>query len=162
MPRLIVENACYFVTSVVRNRACPLQGKAARSLQDTLFACRNRYGFALVGYCIMPDHFHALIAPSERNTISEVMRYIEGRFARLMNTMCGSDGSLWQEGFYETMIRDEGQLLKKLEYMHDNPVRRGLVASAAEFEHSSACHPEDSDLAAWLGLRGSPNLPTSR
>jgi putative transposase len=160
IPRLAIENACYFVTSVVRNRAPVLQGQWAHLFRETLYDCRERYDFALLGYCIMPDHFHALLAPSKRNTISQVMRYIKGRFARLLNCRQGSDGPVWQEGFYETMVLDEAELLEKLDYMWSNPVRKGLASSPEEYEHSSARYPEKTDLAAWLGcgaLQTSPH-----
>ncbi|MCX7996129.1 MAG: transposase, partial [candidate division WOR-3 bacterium] len=44
---------------------------------------------------------------------------------------------VWQEGYYETVMRDEKDVINRLNYMHNNPVRKGLVKNPDEYEFSS-------------------------
>ena len=44
---------------------------------------------------------------------------------------------LWQEGFHPQIIQTEEMLLQKLEYIHNNPVRRGYVDDPAHWRYSS-------------------------
>ena len=47
-------------------------------------------------------------------------------------------GCHWQEGFYDTEVHTEKQIHYLTDYIHDNPVRAGLVASPKEWSTSSA------------------------
>ena len=55
----------------------------------------------------------------------------------------GSRHQVWQEGFHPQSIQDDAMMLQKLEYIHNNPVRRGWVASPEHWRWSSAHE--------WLG-----------
>ena len=48
------------------------------------------------------------------------------------------DHQLWQEGSHPQAIADDEMMLQKLEYMHNNPVRRGFVDEATDWRYSSA------------------------
>lgn len=49
-----------------------------------------------------------------------------------------SKAQVWQEGFHPQAIHDDGMMQQKLEYIHNNPVRRGWVASPEHWRYSSA------------------------
>jgi hypothetical protein len=54
---------------------------------------------------------------------------------------------LWQEGSHPVQIHGDAMMLQRLEYMHDNPLRRGYVADASHWRYSSA-----GDYAGRAGL----------
>ena len=85
----------------------------------------------------MPDHFHLLIQPSEKHNLSEILRFIKGNFARKYNEIIKQKGDLWQRSFYEIAMRDSKDVLRWLEYMHYNPVKKGLVTFPEKYEFSS-------------------------
>jgi len=86
LSRINLPGEIYFVTTDTykhlkifnNDRVCKLFIKVIKE-------CRVRYKFKLYGYVIIPDHAHLLIEPNDRNTISDVMRHIKGRFARRYN-----------------------------------------------------------------------------
>ena len=100
----------------------------------------------------MPDHFHAILVPEPRDTISAVMRYIKGTFARRYNAANDSGGAVWQPRFYDSAIRSERELMVRIRYVEENPVRAGLVKRPEQYPFSSAAQDWRSDLALYLGL----------
>jgi putative transposase len=90
--------------------------------------------FKLFGYVVMPDHFHLLIQPSKKFSLSEILRFIKGNFSRKYNEFTNKKGEVWQRGFYDIAMRDEKDIIRWLEYIHYNPVKKGLVSSPDKYE----------------------------
>lgn len=93
--------------------------------------------YKIYAFVIMPDHFHAIIQPGEEFNISVIMNKIKGNFGNKYNKITGREGKVWQSRFYDEGIRDRKELLSKIEYVHNNPVRAGIVKTAGEYEFSS-------------------------
>ena len=146
------DNRPYFVTAVVKDRRSVFADHhAARLLRDVIVSCRNRYRFLVLSYIVMPDHFHAILVPKPGDTISAVMRYIKGTFARRYNAASDSGGAVWQPRFYDAAIRSERELMVRIRYVEENPVRAGLVKRPEQYPFSSAAQDWRSDLARYLG-----------
>ncbi len=96
----------------------------------------------------MPDHFHAVLAPRDSQTISSVMQSVKGSSARCLDGE--GRGSLWQQSFYDRVIRNERHLLETVRYIHDNPVVAGLVAHPADYQMSSTFSDASTDLELFL------------
>ena len=142
----------HFITcSCYRRR--PLLGTAHRRdlLLELLEEVRRRHRFVVLGYVIMPEHFHLLISEPQMTTPSIVMQVLKQRLAHQVlrrsrlahrNGQCclfpklagpelaGPDlaGEIWQRRFYDFNIWTERKRIEKLLYMHRNPVKRGLVS----------------------------------
>src|SRR6185312_4281730 len=73
----------HFITCSCYRRA-PLLGTARRRdlFLSILEQTRQRYGFVVVGYVVMPEHFHLLASEPEKGTPSTVMQVLKRRFAR--------------------------------------------------------------------------------
>jgi putative transposase len=102
-----------------------------------------------VGFVLMPDHVHALIWLPQP---SELRRFVHG-WKRMSSfgirrwyaehapnyfTDFGSGDKFWQPKSYVFHIYSERKLAEKLQYMHENPVRAGLVERAIDWAWSSA------------------------
>jgi len=147
----IVENTCYHVTSVTRGRNEVFgNAKNAGILVAALQHIRTQGKAYVLAYCVMPDHFHALIAPKEDTDISQIMQSIKGYVARRINAEVEMRGPIWQQGFFERAIRDESQLEAVVAYIHENPVKDGVVGVATDYAFSSAGHPELVDAEAYF------------
>ncbi len=121
---------------------------------ETFDAARQRKHFKLYAWVIMPEHVHLLIEPSLPDfPISKVLKDIKGNFANrvlrrwrelnadILKKLRDSAGKehFWQAGGgYDTNIYSEAKLLEKIDYTHDNPVRRGLVTRQVDWVWSSA------------------------
>ncbi len=119
-------------------------------LVGILEASRTETGTQLLAYVVMPDHVHLLVVPG-RLGLGYFMRLVKGRFARYWNQYEGQLGALWQERYYETVIRTDAGLKRCIDYIHQNPVAAGLSEDAGAYPYSSAswCHIP-GDLTAYL------------
>ncbi len=116
---------------------------------------RARYGFALVGCAVMLEHFHVLISEPRVGTVSTVMQVLKQRVSRrlrrqgrrkrssssqlrlwLESPMAQPRG-LWQSRFYDFNVWSRKKQIEKLNYMHMNPVKRGLVSRPEDWPWSS-------------------------
>ncbi len=111
--------------------------KMPRSSARGLFDFRTELKYAIYAWVVMPDHLHAIIGLKGDKTISRVMNRIKGVASRKINLLRHKEGSLWQEGYHDEIIRNERQMNATINYIHDNPVAAGLVESADQWEFSS-------------------------
>ncbi|MFN3467374.1 MAG: REP-associated tyrosine transposase [Candidatus Brocadiales bacterium] len=130
-------NACSYATSVTRNRIPFFKDKENVSvLLSTFSFYRKRGDFRLFGYVIMPDHFHAILLPL-LGTISDILRNIKAYSGNVIRNKLGIDSDVWQDSFYDHKILNEKELMTKLDYMHNNPLRGGLVQDLRCYPYSS-------------------------
>ena len=145
----------HFITcSCYRRR--PLLGsiRARNMFVKVLGEVRDRYQFELVGYVVMPEHSHLLVSESARGTPSTVMQVLKQRVSRQMRKrkrrrvgeaqLAFPFGALesglpqfWQRRFHDFNVWSHKKTMEKLEYMHLNPVKRGLVVHPKDWAWSS-------------------------
>lgn len=110
---------------------------------------RERYGFCVFGYVVMPEHVHLLMSEPERGTPSTVLQALKQKVSRELHrdAQQNADGRssstgepFWQRRFYDFNVFTAKKLFEKLEYMHENPVKRGLVERAEDWRWSSWSH----------------------
>jgi putative transposase len=126
--------------------------RAKNIFAETLGEVRTRYGFALVGYVVMPEHIHLLIGEPARGTPSTVMQILKQRVSHQLRSerrilvaqprrrFGRSDEALprlWQLRFYDFNVWSHKKRVEKLDYMHMNPVKRGLVEHPRDWPWSS-------------------------
>ncbi|MGY6555494.1 MAG: HsdR family type I site-specific deoxyribonuclease [Wenzhouxiangella sp.] len=85
---------------------------------------RDRYEIA--SFVVMPNHVHVLFRPLAGHAIPEILKSWKGFTARKINKRMGKNGALWQEEYWDRLVRNEGQFFKIAEYIRDNPVKAKL------------------------------------
>ncbi len=111
---------------------------------------RRREG-CCIGFVIMPNHVHALVWFSDPQATSLFMNKWKDRSshriqsfyeANLPNywSQVREDRQLWQTRYHDYMIDSTQKIEEKLDYMHANPVRSGLVPHPDDWPYSSARH----------------------
>src|SRR5690242_14870238 len=161
-PRYYGENDLHYLTSSTYRRTQVFNSERfKREFVAALVDLRAELRFRLLGYVLMPEHFHMLIWPSEAANPSQLMQRLKGRTARsILKTLrenrrqawCArmlarfslpstvhdeANCRVWQRRFYDMNIWSERKQLEKLHYMHNNPVTRKLVSSPGEWPWSS-------------------------
>lgn len=93
--------------------------------------------FAVVAYCVMPDHVHLLV--EGLTDASDLRRFIRVGKQRAAHAYCRlARGRLWQDGYHDRTLRNEDDTRTVARYVVMNPVRAGLVTSATEWSHSGS------------------------
>jgi putative transposase len=77
-------------------------------------------------WVIMPNHFHALVEPVEKQTLGSILQRWKGTSARRINQMSGRSGSLWQAEAFDHIVRSEAQFEHFRRYITANPGKAGL------------------------------------
>jgi len=135
--RLLVTERIFFVTVNLRRSIPALKADEDPLILDALEQSRRKPGFMLCGDVLMPDHWHALLGVPHPLTISRVVQRVKWIAARLLNRRRTTAGPVWQHQFWDRFVRHGRELAARFEYMHLNPVRKGLVGSPAEWRWSS-------------------------
>ena len=133
-----LETGVHFVTfATVRRRNILANPRACELLVYHLKEGERQGHYKLLAWVIMPDHVHLVLIPRGQYDLSYAVKGIKGSFARKWNVEQGTQGSLWQASFYEHEVRNEADLLEKVEYIHGNPVLASLVRIPHEYPWSS-------------------------
>jgi len=138
LPRFDLPGRTYFITSCAQGRRRFLARADLTELVINLYAnIRDRGDIALHGYVVMPDHYHVVFTLKEADSVSMAVRKVHGPFARHYRGVVGPLHRIWQRRFRDHVVRDDDDWHTKMEYIHTNPVRAGLVGEATEYEWSS-------------------------
>jgi putative transposase len=144
----------HFVTFSCYRRLPLLKTVRARNVfVHALEVMRKRHQFKLLGYVVMPEHVHLLMSEPLKVTPSVVLKALKQRVSRdlrkkrrgissaqLRLPFMNSGAELprfWQLRFYDFNVYSAKKKREKLEYMHSNPVERGLVKDAGAWVWSS-------------------------
>ena len=134
-------------TNTVNRELIFTDSKAADVLLEAILFGRRQHWYYLLSFVIMPDHMHLIIIPKDKN-ISGCMKSIKGFSARKLNEILGRQGTLWQSGFYDYILDNDEKVLSRINYIEENPLRKGLVTAPEDYKYSSAKYREDTDF--WI------------
>ncbi len=149
--RVAVPGGCYFFTLVTERRQPILTHPDIRhALREAIEAVRLTQPFRIDAWILLPDHLHAIwtLPPGDAD-FSNRWRVIK----RHVTHVCGSrynraelmtnrrigkgQGTLWQQRFWEHLIRDEADFARHFDYLHGNPLKHGLVERVRDWPWSS-------------------------
>ena len=140
----------YFVTKCVKERRPILAAAAAAEIViESLAHVRRQGQIKLLAFVIMPDHYHAVFLLLPGADLSGLMRRIGAHTGLQIRRTLDLGHLVWQgDGFYDHACRTDKEVLDAVDYVHDNPVRKGLVALAEDWPFSSA-HASRRGLLDW-------------
>ena len=108
-------------------------------------ACERR-PMRVVGYCLMPNHFHLVLWPIGDGDLGTWMQWLMTSHVRRHHRHYESSGHVWQGRFKAFPIQEDEHLRVVLRYVERNPLRAGLVERAQDWAWSSLPRPRP----AWL------------
>jgi len=141
----------YFFTVVThRRRRFLTDGLARECLRTAWRAARAKKPFAMPAVCLLPDHIHCIWRlPAGDADYSGRWAMVKSSFTRIYlaaggveSAQCRSrqdkrERGVWQRRFWEHQIRDEQDLQRHIDYIHYNPVKHSLAASADDWPWST-------------------------
>lgn len=149
-------HARYLTFSCWQEKAFLSKDFPRRWFRDAVLLARRRHPFGLLAWVIMPEHVHLLLVPIPPSTVAEVLYAIKSSVAKKavahlrhtaphrLATMLDRQPSgracyrFWQPGGgYDRNIWSVRDVHEKIGYIHNNPIRRGLVVRPEEWAWSS-------------------------
>lgn len=160
-----VDHAVHHVTGTVHGwQSILLYPDIISIFEEEFNRMIRRWNVDIIGFVIMPEHFHMLLRSGEGKDVMRFIqggrRYVSGRVRKIIDTdnnsfrvYCSTNDidlavfysktggkstfRFWKEKPRVFPLSKEIDIQKKLDYIHNNPVRRGLVNSPDEWEYSS-------------------------
>ncbi|MCL4510304.1 MAG: transposase [Bacteroidetes bacterium] len=152
-------NLYFITTTIVEWRYVFVSVPLFETIIESLKYCCTHKDLHLHGYVIMPNHVHYIVSNEVAERLSGIMRdfnrYTSQRITALLEETKrldvlavfraaaaeegrGNKYKVWQEGFHPIAIDSEEFFHQKLNYLHDNPVRKGFVERPEHWMYSSA------------------------
>jgi putative transposase len=101
---------------------------------------KKRHSAAIYNFCIMRNHIHFAIRPGRDSSLSKIMQWLLGNYAKAWNKAHGVKGHLWGDRFFSKVIRGREAFRHVFDYISRNPVKAGLVGRPDEWEYGGVCH----------------------
>ena len=138
LARVVVAGVAHHVTQRGNRRQRVFFSDADYAFYRALLAegCRKA-GVAVWGYCLMPNHVHLILVPSDAGGLRAALGEAHRRYSRRINFREGWRGYLWQWRFASVPLDGE-HTLAAARYVELNPVRARLAAAAEDWPWSSA------------------------
>jgi len=102
---------------------------------NSMYRARKKGSFKVIGYCLMNTHLHLLFQESEEIGVS--MKRITVSYVQWFNRKYNRVGHLFQNRYKSEPIEDEKYLMAVLRYIHQNPIKAGMVKEAVKYNWSS-------------------------
>jgi putative transposase len=135
--RLVVSDRWFFITCRVLSKRRILCASEFACMARVIDERRRELGFSLSAWVFLPDHWHAIIYPAHPLTICTVMEAIKVGATRRINRSRQERGVLFQPRYFDRALRTVREYHEKVEYIHLNPVKAGLVRCPEDWPWSS-------------------------
>ena len=144
--RAFIPGGCWFFTVNLLDRRQALLVDHIEALRDAVAVTQTKHAFTIDAFVVLPDHLHAIWQlPPDDSDFSMRWRLIKGRFAKALPKqeqrsavrVARNERGIWQNRFWEHLIRDEADYARHVEYCYINPVKHGLVSRVRDWPYSS-------------------------
>lgn len=137
LARVVIPDHPHHVTQRGNGRARTFFGDDDYALYRDLLAehCRAA-GVAVWAWCLMPNHAHLVLVPSDAGGLRRALAPVHRRYAGIIHARRRRTGHFWQ-GRFGAVVLDEAHLAAALAYVALNPVRARLVARARDWRWAS-------------------------
>jgi putative transposase len=135
LQRIFATGPLYFVTFCTYERQRFLAKNEVNSA-FVLFAKRakDNFNIAVGRYVIMPDHVHLFVRGDYNFRLGPWIGALKQALAKAA-TLSRAKGQIWEEGFFDHVLRSNDSYSQKWNYVRENPVRAGLVKSAVDWPY---------------------------
>jgi REP element-mobilizing transposase RayT len=136
LPHIQLEDKTYFVTfSTYRRWELP---ESVRSLVLKHCLHDHQKKLWMHGLVVMPDHVHLVFTPMKDEecrqfSLAEIMQGIKGASSHGINTVLKRRGKVWEEESFDRIMRSHENIVQKVEYICQNPERKGLILEGQEY-----------------------------
>lgn len=109
---------------------------------STLPSASEDFNVAVGQYIIMPDHIHLFVCGDPGFVLANWIGALKQALAKAAHRS-KSDGQIWQEGFFDHVLRNDESMSQKWDYISENALRAGLVDQAEDWPYQGEIVPID-------------------
>ena len=98
---------------------------------------KEKHCAKILAFCVMSNHSHLLMSVNGIDNVTEFMSFVNTLYARYYNNENNRIGYVFRDRFKSELIDKEKYLLNCLAYIHNNPVKAGMIKRAEDYKYSS-------------------------
>lgn len=122
-------------------------------VQSVMFEIASEQDWRLEAWAFFSNHYHVIgSAPNTENPVYELIHKVHGRSSFLLNRLDGVRGRKVWWNCWDTLLTFEKSYMARLAYVHENPVKHGLVRIARDYQWCSS---------AWFKQNGEESFVES-
>jgi len=136
----LTESGTYMVTAgtYLKQPLFP-DGAPLKMLHDAILSIADKYAWQLEAWAVFPNHCHLIaVAPEDASTLTHFIRELHSRTAIALNRRDATPKRKVWSNYWDTQLTHEASYLARLNYVHQNPVKHGLVPVASHYPWCSA------------------------
>ncbi len=122
LPHWRLEESIYFITWRLHPSQYELNPRE-RDIISEVVEHFNGNKYDLLAYVVMHDHVRALVKPAEKYTLSQVVHPWKSFSANRLQRQFNRRKCVWQDEYFDRIVRDEAELLEKAQYIINNPFK---------------------------------------
>ena len=123
LPHWRQAEAVYFVTWRLHPGQPELSPDERTIVAGALEYFRNQR-YELFAYVVMNDHIHGLIKPIDENSPQSILHSWKSFTAHRLQRQFGRQGTVWQDEYFDRIVRDQAEFFEKAQYILNNPRKR--------------------------------------
>ncbi len=166
LKRLHHTQQFHFITfSCYKRQPFLITHNAKDTLQNILEKTRRQQDLRIAAYVFMPEHIHLLTNEPGKDTLATFLQIFKQLSARQLKSP--DQKQFWQRRYYDFNVFTTDKYVEKVQYIHRNPVTRGLVSRPEDYRWSSFNHyatgePGPIEIAShWTASRNQTTTTTS-
>jgi putative transposase len=138
-PHYFVPNAMYMITGVILHKQHLLsEDKRKVFFLRTLFERAELFTWNLEAWSVLNNHYHFIAqAPEDSTTLAKLIQQVHSITAIQINRWDNINGRQVWQNYWDTCITYEKSYLARLRYIHENPVKHGLVENSIDYPFCS-------------------------
>ena len=118
--------------------ACYLRDQRIGGMVESVLLHFDNERYRQIAWVIMPNHVHTLIQVFDEYQLSNVVHSWKSFSALQANRILGRSGPFWYRSYFDRYIRNEKHFWTIINYIHQNPVKAGLIENAEDWVLSSS------------------------
>lgn len=133
------EAGAYIVTAGTHNREHYFRdAERLTCLTKSLLALASKYGWELQAWAAFWNHYHFVAESAQPGTLRLLVRHLHSITAKEINLRDGTPGRMVWFQYWDTLLNYQKAYLARLNYVHTNAVRHGLVCEPSAYPWCSA------------------------
>jgi REP element-mobilizing transposase RayT len=121
LPHWRLEGSVYFITWRLHPCQFELNPKERNIISEAIkYFDDDRYD--LIAYVVMHDHVHVLVKPDEKYGLTQLVHSWKSFTANRLQRHGNRRNRIWQDEYFDRIVRDEAELVEKAQYIINNPI----------------------------------------
>ncbi|MDW8217044.1 MAG: transposase [Acidobacteriota bacterium] len=144
------ENGVYIVTAATLGKKKVFDTEEKLSfLESQILSLAKNYAWRLEAWAVFPNHYHFVVCAEEQaKPIRTLISHLHSKTAQWVNGLDGAKGRRVWFNFWDTRLTFQDSYLARLNYVHQNAIKHGLVKVASHYPWCSAAWFERTCSAA--------------